>query len=138
MKKLTRPLFAALGLIALAGAAVGAVLPVLPTTPLLLLSVFCFARSSERFYRWLLETKLYRDYLEEFVREKTLPLKTKLVICLPVTVMLLILFRLTPVWPARLLLLAALIFKWYYFFFRLKTAPSGGIKAVTATKGDGP
>lgn len=52
---MTRGLWLAGGLIALALAAVGIVLPLLPTVPFLLLAAFCFARSSERLHRWLLD-----------------------------------------------------------------------------------
>lgn len=46
--------------------AVGAVVPVLPTTPLLLLAGFLFARSSPRLHRWMTSTKLYRSYVVPF------------------------------------------------------------------------
>jgi uncharacterized membrane protein YbaN (DUF454 family) len=50
----TRALWLAAGLLALALGAVGVVLPLLPTVPFLLLAAFCFARSSEKLHRWLL------------------------------------------------------------------------------------
>lgn len=49
-----RTLYAALGLFALGLAALGAVLPLLPTTPFILLAAYCFARSSKRLHDWLL------------------------------------------------------------------------------------
>lgn len=49
-----RFLWFSLGLISLGIAVIGIVLPLVPTTPLLLLAAFCFAHSSERLYHWLL------------------------------------------------------------------------------------
>ena len=44
--------------------ALGAVVPVLPTTPFLLVAAFCFARSSDRLNAWFRSTRLYREVLE--------------------------------------------------------------------------
>ncbi|MDR0434374.1 MAG: YbaN family protein [Gracilibacteraceae bacterium] len=126
MKKITKPLFLALGFISLALAALGVVLPLLPTTPFLLLTAFFFAQGSERFHRWFIATKLYEQHLRPLVRDKTMPLKTKLVICLPVTAALAAAFCFTPHWPARVLIAAALAAKWYFFMFRLKSGGSDG------------
>lgn len=52
-------LFAGLGLL-------GMFVPLLPTTPLLLLAAFCYARSSERFYRWLMTNRIFGDYIRNY------------------------------------------------------------------------
>jgi uncharacterized membrane protein YbaN (DUF454 family) len=57
----------------------GIFLPLLPTTPFLLLAAWLFARSSERWYRWLLEHKRLGPYLQAFLRDHAIPLKIKVV-----------------------------------------------------------
>ena len=56
---------------------IGVILPVLPTTPLLLASFF-FTKGSERFNAWFMSTKLYKNYIEDFVINRSMTLKTKI------------------------------------------------------------
>ncbi|ARD73678.1 DUF454 domain-containing protein [Staphylococcus xylosus] len=56
---------------------VGVVLPLLPTTPFLLVAVICFSKSSERFETWLVNTKVYITYVESFKNNKGYTLKNK-------------------------------------------------------------
>ncbi|MCE7784345.1 YbaN family protein [Staphylococcus xylosus] len=56
---------------------VGVVLPLLPTTPFLLVAVICFSKSSERFENWLVNTKVYITYVESFKNNKGYTLKNK-------------------------------------------------------------
>ncbi len=55
----------------------GIFLPLLPTTPFLLLAAACYARSSERFYHWLLNNRWFGNYLKNYWEEKGIPLKIK-------------------------------------------------------------
>ncbi len=64
-----------LGLICVALGGIGVVLPILPTAPFLLVAAFCFARSSERFYQWLIHTSMYQKHLEQLVTTGQMPLK---------------------------------------------------------------
>lgn len=101
--------------------AVGVVLPILPTTPLLLLSSFCFAKGSERFHRWFCGTKLYRKHLDSFVKERAMTLKTKLCILLPASAMLLLAFLMMGNLPGRIFIVCLIIFKYVYFFTKIRT-----------------
>ena len=109
----------------LALGAVGVLLPVLPTTPFLLLSSFCFARGSERFHRWFLNTKLYRNHLDSFVRDRAMTLKTKFCILLPASAMLLIAMYMMSNLPGRLFILFLIFFKYIYFFTKIRTVREG-------------
>ncbi len=67
----------AIGIIAVVLAILGVFLPLLPTTPFLLLASACFARSSDRLHGWLLNNKLFGTALRDFEQGKGMPLKAK-------------------------------------------------------------
>jgi len=58
---------------------IGIFVPVLPTTPFLLLAAACYARSSQRFYGWLLNNKWFGNYIRNYLERKGVPLKVKVV-----------------------------------------------------------
>ena len=59
------PLFI-LGIISLTLGFIGAVLPVLPTTPFILLSAYCFSKSSDRFYNWLINIPAFGKSIQNW------------------------------------------------------------------------
>ena len=83
-----RILLLILGIISTSLALIGVFLPILPTTPLLLLSLFCFSKSSKKFENWLVNSKLYKDYLEDFIKDRSMPLKRKIILVGFATIML--------------------------------------------------
>lgn len=116
-----KAIFVGLGLLFFALGAVGAVLPVLPTTPFLLVAAACFAKGSTRFNNWFLNTKLYKNHLDSFVRERAMTLRTKVGLCAFATTMLLIAFFIMSNIYGRILVLCVIAFKYYYFIFRIRT-----------------
>jgi len=116
-----KPVLIALGCVAMCLGAVGVALPVLPTTPFLLLAAFCFARGSERFHRWFMATRLYKKHLEGFVHTRAMTLRAKVAICAPATAMLVAAACFAPVWHARVAILIVLALKYYIFLFKIKT-----------------
>ena len=68
-----------LGLISLGLGILGIFLPVLPTTPLLLLSAFLFLRSNRKLYEWLMNHPKLGPYISNFLHHKTIPLKIKII-----------------------------------------------------------
>jgi len=77
-QKIVRALFFVAGTITFVLGAVGIVLPVLPTTPFLLLALGCYFRSSERMTRWMLTNRYFGKYIRNYKEGKGIPLKTKI------------------------------------------------------------
>lgn len=119
--------YIALGCIGVGLGAVGAVLPLLPAFPFLLLAAFCFARSSERLDGWFKGTKLYKENLESFVQGKGMTKKTKVRIMVTVTLLMSIGFVMMHAVPVgRIVLGCVWVFHILYFCFGVKTIPAGG------------
>jgi uncharacterized membrane protein YbaN (DUF454 family) len=78
-QKLVRALFFVAGTVSLALGTIGIVLPILPTTPLLLLALACYCRSSKRMTKWVLTNKYFGSYIRRYKEGKGIPLKTKIV-----------------------------------------------------------
>lgn len=58
----------------------GAILPILPGTVFFLIAAFCFAKSSEKFYKMLIHNKYVGPHLQNYLEEKFIPVKTKIII----------------------------------------------------------
>lgn len=122
--KLKKILWITLGFIGLAIGAAGAVLPLLPAFPFLLLAAFSFGKSSERLHTWFINTKLYKNNLECYVKGQGMTWKTKIKILMIVT--FLMAFGFFMMLRKGLFIPCAILggiwlFHIIYFVFRVKT-----------------
>jgi uncharacterized membrane protein YbaN (DUF454 family) len=78
--KLKRQLLLAAGTLSLAVGIVGIFVPILPTTPFLLLAAGCYLRSSQRFYNWLMGSRLFGSYIRNYIEGRGIPAKVKIFI----------------------------------------------------------
>ena len=119
-----KTIYLALGCIGVGLGALGAVLPLLPAFPFLLLAAFCFGKSSERLHIWFIGTKLYKNNLESYVQGKGMTRKTKIRIIATVTFPMTIGFVMMHRVPAgRVVLACVWVFHIIYFLFGVKTLP---------------
>ncbi|KFK97562.1 MULTISPECIES: DUF454 family protein [unclassified Serratia (in: enterobacteria)] len=105
---MTRWLIMSLGWLAVVLATLGVVLPLLPTTPFLLLAAWCFARSSPRFHHWLLYRSWFGSYLRHWQQHRALPAGAKWKALLLIIVTFAVSLWLVKVWWARGVLLVIL------------------------------
>ena len=85
-----RYVFLTIGAISFVLGTAGIVLPILPTVPFYMLTLFCLARGSERFHRMFLESSLYQKTVGAYERDKALTLRAKLSILTSVTAIMMI------------------------------------------------
>ena len=75
--KLSRRLWVAAGTFFLVIGAVGIILPLLPTTPFLLVAAACYSRGSERLYKWLLGNRWFGKFIKDYLEKRAIPVKAK-------------------------------------------------------------
>lgn len=120
MRKIINGICVGLGFICVGLGAVGMIMPILPTTPFFLAAACLFAKSSERFHKWFAATNLYKRYIEQAVKNKSMDkgAKRNMLITLGIVFALGILF--SPFF-AKIIIFFVAAFHFYYFLFRIKT-----------------
>ena len=112
-----RSLWIMLGCTSLALGIIGVVLPLLPTTPFVLLAAACFARGSERFHQWLLANRTFGPMVYEWERHRSLPYRTKVtaIVLMSLTMAVSIVFFVQPLWlKIALALFGVALALWMY------------------------
>ena len=134
MNKAKKYFYITLGFLALGIGLIGVILPILPTTPFLLVTSFCFARGSERFHTWFTNSNIYKKHRESFVKERAMTLKQKVVLLSFVNFMLAFPLILVDVLPMRITIIVLIIIKLYYFTFKVRTISPEEKKDMEASK----
>ena len=122
IKKLVYIILGTLGLIL---GAIGAILPLLPAFPFLLLATICYAKSSEKMHTWFINTKLYKNNLESYVKGNGMSWPVKIRIMVMVTILMsigFIMMALKEITYGCIILFIVWIFHILYFSFRVKTS----------------
>lgn len=120
-------IFLILGFLCLGLGTVGILLPILPTVPFYLATLFCFTQSSEKLRTWFVGTELYRKHLESFVKKKGMTKETKRGIVLSVTILMgigMFLMASKSIWIPCVILAAVWVAHVVYFVFKVKTIAS--------------
>ena len=124
--KLKQIIFLIIGCLSLALGCVGIVLPILPTVPFFLLTVFCFANSSQKLHDWFIGTQMYKKHLESFVQKKGMTVRTKATLLTSVTALMavgfVLMLRKGIIVPC-VVLAVVWVCHLVYFLFGVKTIP---------------
>ena len=114
-----RYLYILFGTLCLVMGLIGVFLPVLPTTPLLLLTAFCYYRGSDRLYEWLMSHPYLDTHIKRFREHRIIPRKAKAYILTMLWASLLFCaYILTPVWLKCLMIAIAIGVTWHILSYR--------------------
>ncbi len=115
-----RRLLVLAGTVSLGLGTLGILIPLLPTTPFLLLTAACYIRSSERLYKWLMDHRLYGKFLHNYMEKRAISLNVKIgsLTLLWVTIITSSLFFLSVTWLQILLIIKAVLVTLHILSFK--------------------
>lgn len=116
-----KPIYLTLGLFSVGLGVLGVMLPVLPTTPFLLLAALLFSKSSDKIKAKFENTKLYQLHVKDFVENRTMTKKRKWTILIFADFVLTISFIVTHNTILRIILVLLFLIKHWYFYRFVKT-----------------
>ncbi|WP_246168169.1 YbaN family protein [Fundicoccus ignavus] len=111
------------GFISFGIGSIGTLIPVLPTTPFLLLSGFCFARSSEKFNVWLKQQKIYDFYVGDYAEHRAIPRAKKYRIIAQIYLIMGASVLLAPIIWVKWMVVGLMIFLTIMLFFVIPDKP---------------
>ena len=119
-----RLIFLILGLLCLTLGTIGVFLPILPTVPFYLATVFCFSQSSQKLHDWFIGTELYKKHLQSFVEKKGMLMKAKISIITTVTLLMgfgFFMMARKGIWIPCIIISIVWVCHIVYFIFGVKT-----------------
>lgn len=96
-------------------------IPILPTTPFVIISIYFLKNGSVKFKQWLFSKKIYRKHITNYINNKSLKLKEKIKILFIATLLLIISFIIVKNSISKCVIILILIIKYYYFIVCIKT-----------------
>lgn len=130
MKKIKKYVLMSIGCISFVLGLVGSFLPLLPTTPFLLLSLYCFTQSSDKFNRWLKSTKIYQEYVGEFLKHRSFTLEKKIKMLISVYIMVGISIYFVPFLLIKGMLIFMLVSQTIILLFFIKTRKIENVEKI--------
>jgi len=120
--RLKKYIFLVLGFFFLGLGILGLFLPLLPTTVFLLIAAYFFAKSSEKYYNWLINNKYFGKFIRDYKEGKGVPLKTKTIsiTILWATILYSVYFVVQILWLKILLILIAIGVSWHLLSLKTK------------------
>jgi len=120
-----KAVYVIIGILCFCIGVIGAVLPLIPTTPFMIFAAFCFGKSSQRLHEWCLSTRFYRNNVEKFISQRSLTLKAKILLLIVITLVMGMSFVIMVIFHVSLLVRIILGIIWLchvlYFGFMVKT-----------------
>ena len=120
MKKIVNGICVTLAFVCVGLGIIGIVLPILPTTPLFIAAACLFAKGSEKFHTWFLNTSLYKRYIESAVKNGTMEKKAKRNMMLTLGIVFGMGIIFSPV-IAKIIIVIVAAIHFYVLIFRIKS-----------------